>query len=93
MTYISVPDSVILPSQPKEINLVEVVLLDDLKDQIKKASVHVQLINQRVRNKIAEKYSVSDELKALRSGDTFEYNQYAEECRNWGKGEKAKLGL
>lgn len=97
LTYISIPDNIFVktPKQPKNVEetLEEVVLSEAFKEQIKKASVHVQLINQRVRDKIAEKYSIFDELKALRSGDTFEYNQYVEECRNWGKVEKAKLGL
>ena len=71
---------------------------DALKEQIKKASVHVQLINQRVRDKIAEEYSVNDETKALRKKDKDtikfdEYDAYVEECCAWGAVEKAKLGL
>jgi hypothetical protein len=97
-TYVSVPDSVILPDQPEIIaqSLSEVVVTDDLKQQIKKASVHVQLINQRVRNKIAEKYLIEDEIKFMRlglMGETSDYYQYVEECTGWGKIEKAKLGL
>ena len=97
-TYVSVPDGVILPEQPETIaqSLSEVVLTDDLKQQIKKASVHVQLINQRVRNKIAEKYLIEDEIKFMRlglMGETSDYYQYVEECTGWGKIEKAKLGL
>ena len=96
--YISVPDGVTLPEQPEIIaqSLSEVVVTDDLKQQIKKASVHVQLINQCVRNKIAEKYLVEDEIKFMRlglMGPASDYYQYVEECRNWGKAEKAKLGL
>lgn len=96
--YVSVPDSVILPEQPEIIakTLSEVVVTDDLKQQIKKASVHVQLINQRVRNKIAEKYLIEDEIKFMRLGladKTSDYYQYVEKCRGWGKAEKAKLGL
>jgi hypothetical protein len=96
--YVSVPDGVTLPEQPEIIaqSLSEVVVTDDLKQQIKKASVHVQLINQRVRNKIAEKYLIEDEIKFMRLGltdKTSDYYQYVEKCRDWGKAEKAKLGL
>jgi hypothetical protein len=97
-TYVSVPDGVILPEQPEIIaqSLSEVVVTDDLKQQIKKASVHVQLINRRVRNKIAEKYLIEDEIKFIRLGlidKTSDYYQYVEGCTGWGKIEKAKLGL
>lgn len=97
-TYISVPDSVTLPTQPKEITLVEAILSDVLKEKIKKASPHVQLINQRVRNKITKKYSITDEIKILRRRDIDalqfdEYDAYVEECIAWGDVEKAKLGI
>jgi hypothetical protein len=37
-----------------------------------------------------------DEIKLLRIGlseESIAYNDYVEECRAWGRGEKAKLGL
>ncbi|MDD4592777.1 MAG: hypothetical protein PHG06_20485 [Parabacteroides sp.] len=94
-TYVSVPDGIILPEQP-EISILEVILSDDLISEIKAASPHVALINERVVELIRERYSVSDEIKMLRTGPTAEtsaYNDYVEECRAWGRGEKAKLGL
>lgn len=98
ITYISVPDTMLLPSQSKEIALAEIFLNDELKEKIKAVSVHVQLIDQRVRDKIAEKYSVNDEIKALRKRDKDkikfdEYDAYVEECCVWGDAEKAKFGL
>jgi hypothetical protein len=71
-------------------------LPDDLRDAIKTASPHVRLINTRVQEAIAQRYSATDEIKLLRTAPSPEmdaYNAYAEECRAWGRGEKAKLGL
>jgi hypothetical protein len=96
VTYVSVPDSITLPEQPEQITVEEVVLTDELKAAIKSESPHVQLINDRVVNRIRERYSVNDELKFLRIGlseESTAYNDYVEECRAWGRGEKEKLGL
>jgi hypothetical protein len=98
MTYISMPNDMILPEQPTIIanTLQEVLLIDDLKSQIKKLSPHVRLINQRVQEKIRKKYTESDEFKMLRispSDETTVYDTYVNECCAWGQTEKAKLGL
>lgn len=71
-------------------------LPDDLRDAIKAASPQVRLINTRVQEAIAQRYSTADEIKLLRTAPSAEmdaYNAYAEECRAWGRAEKAKLGL
>ena len=71
-------------------------LPDDLRDAIKHASPHVRLINQRVEDAIAERYSISAQIKLLRtapSSDMSAFDAWAEECRAWGRAEKAKLGL
>jgi len=68
----------------------------DLRDAIKLASPQVRLINSRVEAAIAERYSTSDEIKMLRiapSPESAAYNAYVEDCRTWGRDEKAKLGL
>ena len=68
----------------------------DLRDAIRTASPHVRLINQRVQDSIADRYSMSDEIKLLRTAPSPEmtvYDAYAEECRAWGRAEKAKLGV
>ena len=98
-TYVSVPDSVVLPIQPGQITLKEVATLTpELRKKLKGASPHIQLIEQRVRNKIAEKYSIYYEIKALRKKDkdrdAFDaYDAYVEECVAWGDEEKKKLGI
>lgn len=96
MTYVSVPDTVILPVQPKEISVEEIALTAELGDAIKAASPHVALINERVVAKIRDRYSVDDEFKMIRIGpspETEAYNDHIEACRAWGRAEKARLGL
>ena len=96
ITFVSVPDSITLPEQPEQITVEEVVLTEELKAAIKAASPHVQLINERVVAKIREIYSLNDELKMIRlspSEESTAYDDYVEECRAWGRGEKEKLGL
>ena len=96
VTFVSVPDSITLPEQPEQITVEEVVLTDELKAAIKSESPHVQLINERVVAKIRERYSLNDEIKLLRIGlseESTAYNDYVEECRDWGRAAKANLGL
>jgi hypothetical protein len=85
-----------LPQQPTQITVETVELTEELRDAITAASPHVDLINQRVRAAIAERYSLHDEIKMLRTAPSTEfsaYNAYVEDCRAWGRGEKSKLGL
>ena len=100
-TVVALFDGHALPdNQPTAIaDSIEVLanpLPDDLRSAIKMASPHVRLINSRVQAAIAERYSVGDEIKLLRtapSDETTAYNAYAEECRAWGRAQKAELGL
>ena len=95
-TYVSCPDNIVLPDQPEQITVEEITLTDELAAQIKAESCHVQLINQRVVEKIRSRYTVNDEIKMLRIGpsaETAAYNDWAEECRTWGRVGKAKLGV
>ena len=52
LTYISVPDGVVLPEQFEQVQrtLKEVVLSKELKDKIRQASVHYRLINERIKD-------------------------------------------
>lgn len=96
VTYVSLPDNTVLPEQPAEIAVAAVDLTPDLKQSISDASPHVKLIRQRVSDKIAELYSTGDEIKLIRTAPSAEfeaYNAYAEDCRAWGRSERAKLGL
>jgi len=98
-TFVHLPDGATLPAnQPAEIaDSISVVTLTaaQLAD-IKAASPHVRLINQRVAEQISASYSMADEIKLLRTAPSAEYeayNAHAEACRAWGREEKAKLGL
>ena len=96
ITYVAMPDGTTLPAQPSEITVSTVVLNPELKAQISANSPSAQLINQLVVEKIAEKYSINDEIKLIRTQPNAqfdEYNAYVESCRTWGKEQKALLGL
>ena len=100
-TVVALFDGYTLPSnQPEPIAASIEVLPNpapaDLSDAIKLASPHVRLINSRVQDAIAQRYSIADEIKLLRTAPSpamEAYNAYAEDCRAWGRAEKAKLGL
>lgn len=108
-TYVAVPNSLVLPQQNSEI-LVEIVeLTSELRQVLKSASTHCELIASRVEQKIREKYSLNDEqyFSRIASGAalnlySFEpgeqealiaFGSYVESCRQWGRQERAKLGL
>jgi len=70
--------------------------LRDLKMQIALATPAAMAIRGQVVSKIREQYTVADEIKMLRispSPETAAWNDYVEDCRAWGREEKAKLGL
>lgn len=98
-TVVALFDGHTLPTdQPAAIaaSIETLTLTDTLRSEIKAVSPQVRLINQRVQMAIADRYSMADEIKLIRTSPSAEavaYNAYAEECRAWGRAEKAKLGL
>ena len=108
-TYVAVPDGLTLPAQPPELTVTPVVLTDELKAQIKAASPHVQLIYERTEALIRSKYSISDEAKFARIGvgaalgvytfglgeqdELMAFGAFVEAAREWGRNERAALGL
>lgn len=108
-TYVFLPDAEVLPDQPIEIDVVPVALTDDLRDQIKLASPHIQLINERIKARIREKYDAEDEMYFARisigaitsqyimepgeAAKVAEYGAYIESVRQWGRDQRAELGL
>lgn len=86
-----------------------VVLTDELKAQIKSNSPHVALIYERTEQRIRAVYSISDEAKYARIGvgvalgvytfgpgeqaELLAFGSYVEAARQWGRDERAKLGL
>jgi len=110
-TYVSIPDEVILPEQIPEIaaTLETVTLTDALREAIKTASTHCQLIAERVIERIRAKYTVDDELYIARiavgalqgsyvllPGEAERiaaYQAYIEATREWARQQRATLGL
>lgn len=93
-TFISVASE--RPVYDGRLDVTETVLTDGLREQIKAASPHVTLINERVVEMIRKRYSIDDEIGILRTAPSDEatvYNSYIEEVRAWGRSEKALLGL
>lgn len=76
---------------------------------IRAASPHVQLIAQRVVDQIRATYSADDEMYLARIGtgaalgvyqlepkeqdELSRYQTHVEWCRQWGRDERAKLGV
>lgn len=109
VTYVAVPDALTLPDQPPELTVAAVVLTDELREQIKLASTHVQLIGQRMIDQIRASYSIDDEMYFARIGvgaatgmytptggemaEMAAFGAFCEATRQWGRDERAKLGL
>ena len=109
LTYISLPVDVVLTEQPAEINLQPVVMTDELKEQLKAINPWCKLVAQQIRAKIRERYDGEDEMYLARisvgtvmgvyqfqPGEqqaVLDYGAYVEEIRQWGKQERAKVGL
>ncbi len=109
ITYVAVPSGVTLPEQPSQITVTPVTLTDDLKTQIRDASPHCKLIAERMLQKIRAAYTAEDEMYFARisigvlSGQyVFEtgeqaavaaYGAHVEGVREWGRAQRAALGL
>ena len=109
VTYVAVPDSVTLPDQPAELTITEATITPELRDQIKAASPHCRLITERMEMRISSKYSLSDEQYFARIGvgaalgaytfapgeqdELLAFGAWVEAARQWGRDERAKLGL
>lgn len=107
--YVAVPEG-ITSTVPAELTTWEpVTLTDALREQIKAASPHAQLIAQRVVELIRAKYPLDEELYfariavgALQNSYTMlpgeaealaQYQTDVEAAREWGRTERAKIGL
>ncbi len=107
--YVAVPEGV-TPTVPAELATWEAVnLTSELREAIKAASPHAQLIAQRVIDLIRAKYPLDEELYfariavgALQNSYTLlpgeaealaQYQTDVETAREWGRTERAKIGL
>jgi len=107
--YVSVPEGITPTIPEAITTWEPVTLTDELREQIKSASPHTRLIAERVIQQIRAKYSVNDELflarisvGALRgtyapSADELAmidaYQVDVETTRDWGRAQRAGLGL
>ena len=107
--YVFVPDGVTMPEQHAEIKWQAVTLTDTLKEQIKAASRPCLLIAEAMQQRIRAIYPVEDEQYFARIGVGVALGVYAfqpgeqnalmafgdhvEDVRQWGRIERAKLGL
>lgn len=100
-TIVSLPDGATLPAQQPaqivaSIETLPNPLPDSVRDEIRAASPQVAHIQRRVVERIRARYSVDDEIKLLRiapSPETAAWNDYVEDCRQWGRQQRAALGL
>ena len=107
--YVAVPDGV-TPELPAEITTWEAVAVTpELRESIKLASPHAQLIAQQVIDRIRAKYPLDEELYFARiavgalqgaytllDGEAEALTQYqadVEAAREWGRQARAELGL
>lgn len=90
-------------------SIATVALDNVLREQIKTASPHCKLISQRMIDKIRDLYSIDDEMYFARIGvgaangmyvptmDELQamtvFGEFVESIRQWGRAERAKLGL
>lgn len=107
--YVHVPDDAVIAEQPAEIAWQSVEITAELKDQIKANSRRVQLITEEMQRRIREQYTLEDEQYFSRIGvgvalgaytfqpgeeeELLAFGSFVEAVRQWGRAERAKLGL
>ena len=107
--YVHVPDESKLPEQPAEITLTPVTPNEELKSELKAASRRVQFITEEMQRRIRERYTLEDEQYFSRIGvgaalgvyqfqpgeqeEMLAFGDFVEAVREWGRAERAKIGL
>ena len=109
LTYVHCPDGIAPPAQLAEINWQLVTLTDTLREAIKAASPQCRMISDQMVSKIRASYSIDDEMYFARIGvgaangmyqpsedelhEMTVFGAFVESVRQWGRDERAKLGL
>lgn len=86
-----------------------VTVTSDLREQIKASSPHCRLISERMEERIRARYSLSDEQYFARIGvgaalgvysfepgeqdELLAFGAFVEDIRQWGREQRAELGL
>ena len=107
--YTFVPDTATQPEQPAAVQWQVAVVDASLKDQIKAASRRCHLIAEEMQRSIRSVYSLDDEQYFARIGvgaalgayvfqpgeqdALLAFGAHVESVRQWGRTERAKLGL
>ena len=107
--YVHVPDGATIPEQPSEIAWQAITPDAVLLARIKAESRPVQLIAQAMIEKIRSSYTIDDEMFFARIGvgattgmyqptpdelqEMTVFGEFVESVRQWGRSERAKLGL
>ena len=107
--YVHVPDGAEVPEQPAEIAWQAITPDAALLVRIKAESRPVQLIAQQMVERIRASYSIDDEMFFARIGvgaatgmyqptqqelqEMTVFGEFVESVRQWGRAERAKLGL
>jgi len=90
-------------------SIMEVILTDILKEAIRQVSPHTQLISQRIIETIRSHYTIDDEMYFARIGvgasmglyvpstqelqEMTVFSEFVEATRQWGREQRASLGL
>ena len=92
--YLALCGDVVFPKQPRGgVPVKEADLKDEgVQKYLKSESPPARQIDAETQNKIRERYSLEDELKALRTKDT-EYEAYVDNAVAEGRAKKEALGL
>lgn len=107
ITYIAVAGE--LPAHSPLLTVSEVIVDEVIKEKIKAVSPHTQLIYDRMEAQIRERYAADDEMFLTRIGvgqalgvyqmtageqaELMAYQTFVENVRQWGREQRAELGL
>lgn len=91
--YIAVPPGLELPEQPAALDLKEEdISHGEIRETLKKVSGDYRVMTEAIQARIRSRYSVSDELQAIRTGDA-EYQAFVESVLQEFAPQKAMLGF
>ncbi len=91
--FIAVPVGLELPEQPASLDLREEdISSGPLREALKKTSVDYRVMTDAIQARIRERYSVGDELQAIRTGDEA-YQAFVEGVLREFAPQKAHLGF
>ena len=107
--YCHVPDEAVIASQPAKIKWTAVEVTPELRAQLKAVSPLCRAIHDHMQKMIRDKYPLDEELFYARisggvamgiyefedgeQAEIQEYAEYVEDVRQWGRDQRARVGL